>query len=303
MVYNLTSVKRVIAKVFSDFNLQEGDHRISDMIEWSGEALEKIGGFPSLETRVCGKDDIPLLVVSNYQTKLPCDFHTMVQVGYSPSIYGPFYPMRYATGSFDSGVDVTDSNSPVDITVNANIIMLCMTLYDLSYEAALESINTDPLRRAKLNGILALQNTKIDQKIGGEMSYTSDLTYLIKPGYIKTNIANGFIMLAYQAVPTDKEGYPMIPDNVSYIEAIYWYIVTKLLYPQWANGQVRDAVYYDARRSWNFYCKQAYGNALLPNKDQMESIKNVWLRLVPEINEHQNAYVTLGQRQIINDSN
>jgi hypothetical protein len=303
MIYNLTSVKRVIAKVFSDFNLQEGEHRISDMIEWSGEALEKIGGFPSLETRVCGKDDLPLLEVVNYQTKLPCDFHTMVQVAYSPSSYGPFYSMRYATGSFDSGITPENSNTLADITTNANIVMLAMTLYDLTYEDALESINTDPLRRAKLNGILALQNTTNTGSIDSSTYVTSDLTYLIKPGYIKTNVPNGFIMLAYQAVPTDHDGYPMIPDNASYIEAIYWYIVTKLLYPQWANGQVRDAVYYDARRSWNFYCKQAYGNALMPNKDQMESIKNVWLRLVPEINEHESAYSTLGQRQVINPAN
>lgn len=82
MLYNLTSVKRVIAKVFSDLDLKEGDHRISDMVEWAGEALEKIGGFPTFETRVCGKDDLPLLVVSNYQTKLPCDFHSMIQVCY-----------------------------------------------------------------------------------------------------------------------------------------------------------------------------------------------------------------------------
>jgi hypothetical protein len=302
MIYNLTSVKRVIAKVFTDYDLQEGDHRISDMIEWSGEALEKIGGFPSFETKVCGKDDLPLLEISNYQVQLPCDFYNMVQVGYSPSIYGPFYAMRYATGSFDSGVDIVDKNTLVDLNSSSAIVMLCMTLYDEDYETALNSINTNPLRRAKLNGVLALQGEYAKGGIGSLAEHTTDLTYMIKPGYIKTNIETGFLMLAYQAIPTDKEGYPMIPDNQSYIDAIYWYIVMKLLYPKWANGQVRDVVYYDAKRSWNYYCKQAYGNAMMPNKDQMESIKNAWLRLVPEINEHQSAYSTLGERQIINDA-
>ena len=82
MVYNLTSVRRVIAKVFTDLDLKEGDHRISDMIEWAGEALEKIGGFPSFNTKVLGKDDLPLLELSNYQVKLPCDFHSLIQIGY-----------------------------------------------------------------------------------------------------------------------------------------------------------------------------------------------------------------------------
>jgi hypothetical protein len=128
------------------------------------------------------------------------------------------------------------------------------------------------------------------------MATTKDITYVITPGYIKMNVESGYIMLAYQAIPTDTKGYPMIPDDVSFIEALYWYIVMKLYYPQWVAGQVRDSVYYDARRSWNYYCKQAYGNALMPNTDQLESIKNSWLRLVPEINEHTSGFSALGQQ-------
>jgi hypothetical protein len=299
MIYNLTSVKRVIAKVFSDYDLKEGDHRVSDMIEWSGEALEKIGGFPTLETRVCGKDDLPLLAIVGYQAKLPCDFHSLVQVAYSNSIYGPFYPMRYGTGSFDTGSPELSENTPVDITVNEDIVMLCMTLYDLTYEEALESINTDPLRRAKLNGILNFHGTTSNSG-PNKIDTTTDLTYIIRGGYIKTNVQEGFLMVAYQAIPTDDEGYPKIPDNASFIEAVYWYIVMKLLYPQWVSGQVRDAVYADAKRSWNFYCKQAYGNAMMPNgAEQMESIKNTWHRLVEEFNEHDSFFSTMGQEQLI----
>jgi hypothetical protein len=89
----------------------------------------------------------------------------------------------------------------------------------------------------------------------------------------------------------------MIPDDASFLEAIYWYIVMKLYYPQWVAGQIRDAVYYDARRSWNYYCKQAYGQGLMPNTDQLESIKNSWVRLVPEIKEHMSGFSALGQEQ------
>ena len=89
----------------------------------------------------------------------------------------------------------------------------------------------------------------------------------------------------------------MIPGDASFLEAIYWYIVMKLYYPQWVAGQIRDAVYYDARRSWSYFCKQAFGGALMPNTDQLESIKNSWVRLIPEINEHSAGFSTLGQQQ------
>ena len=305
MIYKNTSVKRVIAKVFTDLDLQEGEHRIGDMIEWAGEALEKIGAFPSFINKVTGKDGSPILKVVNYQAPLPCDFHRMIQVSYGVTETGPFYPMRYATGSFDHGSILNtnmDNASSSDENPESSLITLTMSLYDLSYAAALLKLNDEPDIRSQLNSMLnqmdgaAVTTTDI-------IDTTFDYTYVITPGYIKTNQSAGYIMMAYQAIPTDNEGFPLIPDDASFFEALYWYITMKLMYPKWVQGSVRDGIYFDARRSWNYYCKQAYGNALMPNKDQLESIKNTWNRLVPELNEWNTGFSTLGQRQIIYNSN
>jgi len=301
MIYKNVSVKRVIAKVFADLDLQEGDHKINDMIEWAGEALEKIGVFSSFINKVTGKDGVPILEVFNYQTKLPCDFYRLIQVSFSENEAGPYYPMRYATGSFDYGSVINESTSDSIVYPESSLINITMSLYDLTYEQALEKLNDEPATRSLINSMISdMDNRSVNNIVDDQ---TLDYTYLITPSYIKTNQETGYIMLAYQAIPTDDEGFPLIPDHVSFMEAIYWYITMKILYPQWKNGRIRDAVYYDARRSWNYYCKQAYGNALMPNKDQMESIKNTWLRIIPEINEHATASSTLGQRQIIYNAN
>jgi hypothetical protein len=300
MIYNLTSVKRVIAKVFTDLDLKEGDHRISDMIEWSGEALEKIGGFPTLSTKVAGKDELPLIEIQEYQAVLPYDFHSLIQIAYSASTAGPFYPMRYATGSFDYGSVNTEAVEEYSAS-SSDLVTICMTLYDLSYTAALAKLNAEPNIRSVLTSMI--QPHQLSNETNGTTT-TYDYTYLISGGYIKTNLESGYLMIAYQAIPTDHDGYPMIPDNQSFMEAIYWYITMKLLYPQWVGGQVRDAVYADAKRSWNFYCKQAYGNSMMPNgADQMEAIKNTWHRLVEEFNEHDSFFSTMGEEQQIYNKN
>jgi hypothetical protein len=303
MIYKNISVKRVISRVFDDLNLEEGSHRISDMIEWAGQAVEKIGAFSSFINKVSGKDDNPLLEVTGYQTLLPHDFHKLIQVSYALTPSGPFYPMRYATGSFDWGSTVNEPSDDGEIVhPESSVVTLAMSLYDLSYEDALTLINNEPATRALLEGMLNAMDSPTIQRVATEFTDTTfDFTYLITPNYIKTNIETGYIMLAYQAIATDAEGYPLVPDNESFIEAIYWYINMKLLYPEWKTGHVRDAVYYDAKRSWNYYCKQAYGDALMPNRDQMESIKNSWLRLVPEIHEHSTGFSTMGQRQLIHN--
>lgn len=301
MIYKNVSIKRVIAKVFRDFDLKEGDHRISDMIEWCGEGLEKIGAFPYFETKVTGKDNVPIIEFSNYQAKLPVDFHRLIQVGYSAVEEGPFYPMRYATGSMEhasqKNTDIKSSTSTDNVVVDSEVINLAMTLYNLTYELALQKINDEPTTKELLTSLISKDNRI------SETSLTTDYTYVIKDGWIKMNKKEGYLMLSYQAIPTDLDGYPMIPDDSGFLEALYWYIAVKLLYPMWRDGRVRDAVYYDARSSWNYYSKQAYGNAMMPNLDQLESLKNSWLRLVPEIKEHDNFFSTLGQEQVIYNHN
>src|SRR5208283_4359049 len=107
MIYNLVSVKKVISKVFTDLDLEEGNHRIADMIEWCGEGLKKIGAFPQMVTKVAGKEGIPSIQIQDYQAKLPEDLYTINQVAYSHHSRGPFYPVRYATGSFSLNHELT----------------------------------------------------------------------------------------------------------------------------------------------------------------------------------------------------
>ena len=302
MVYKYVSVKRVIAKVFTDLDLKEGDHRVTDMVEWCGEGLMKIGAFPSLSTRITGKGGKPLLEIVDYQVKLPCDITTMNQVAYSSSENGPFYPMTYSSSSFDAQIPNTTVPSIVTETTNEGpVVKLAMSLYNETYVQALERINTNPVIREQLAGLLYNTSPASTGRDTGSLS--NDYTYVVSGNYIKTNLRTGYLMISYQAVPVDNEGYPMIPDNESFEEAIYWYINMKLTYPEWKMGRVRDAVYYDAKSSWNFYRKQAYATALMPNTDQLESIKNAWLRLVPEIDEHSTFFSHLNDKQVIYNKN
>jgi len=130
-------------------------------------------------------------------------------------------------------------------------------------------------------------------------SFNTDAVYYIKPGYITTNFKEGFVMLAYRALPTDDDGYLIIPDDPGFVDAVYWYITMKYYYPMWVTGQVRDAVYTDAQHNWNFYSKQAYGNSIMPTGDQLTAVKNTWNKLVPEMTEEDTFFSAVGERQYL----
>jgi len=258
MIYNNVSVKQVIAKVFTDYDLHEESHRIADYIEWAGEALEKIGAFPQLEIKVTGKGGVPLLKIENYQVSLPVGLYGIIQAVYTAKEgQGASYqPMQYGTGSFDAVKGVTVHNT-----------------VDNTYSTRDETC--------------------------GETSKASGITYVVAGGYLKTNVRDGYIMLSYTSIPLDEEGYPKVPDNMSFLDALYWYIVMKSLYPKWVNGTIRDMVYFEARRSWNYYRKQAYGEALMPQGDQLESVKNIWNQLMPELGSGKDFYSSIGGEQAI----
>jgi hypothetical protein len=55
----------------------------------------------------------------------------------------------------------------------------------------------------------------------------------------------------------------------------------------------------EMKTSWNYYCKQAYGEAMMPSTDELESIKNTWHKLYPEFDDHDTFFSTSGDEQIL----
>jgi len=306
MVYNLISVKSVIAKVMSELNIEEGNVRITDMIEWAGSALKKIGGFTSLNNKITGKEGIPLIRIENYQAQLPRDCNSVIQVAYADSVTADqFYPMKYSTGTLEARTwltkdmdEYTSSSSTVSTALSINeLVTFTAELFDESYADALSRLNSDADLQSIIENMVGAYESNNE---GYNTTNEYQLEYKIVPGYIKTNIRDGYLMVSYLSIPTDSDGYPMIPDDESFKEAIFWYINMKLTYIDWRAGKITKDVYYDAKNTWNFYVKQAYGKAIMPaSLDELESIKNVWVRLIPSMGASNSFYKYIDQEEQI----
>jgi hypothetical protein len=302
MVFNQVSAKAVIAKVFTDLDLQEENHREVDWAEWSLEALEKIGAYSTYNIKITGKEGLPLLEVDDYQTRIPADCVNVLGIQYSSTENGCYHPLRYGTSTFGARGEDSSTTSSTGVAPTTDTITWAMDLYDYTYEEALEVINTDPVLRTKLDAYIVTcqDNGRSCRNTNCSDDFAVDqYVYYINNNYIKLNVKSGYLKVAYQAISLDEEGYPMIPNDPGFFEALYWYINMKLLYPEWRRGSIRDAVYYDARSNWNYYCNQAYGKAMMPNADKLESLKNKWLQLYPEIHDHGNLFSDTGNQQLI----
>jgi len=126
-------------------------------------------------------------------------------------------------------------------------------------------------------------DTYYHQNDSKNLRSSSTYGYNINSAFINTNFREGDIIFSYLAVPVDSEGFPLVPDNISYKEAIFWYILMKLF----LGGFEHKFFSYDqAEARWHHYCSQARGKANMPNSDMYESIKNQWNRLKPIMNNH-----------------
>lgn len=117
--------------------------------------------------------------------------------------------------------------------------------------------------------------------------------YSMNNAFFNFNFEKGKIQLSYIAIPTDEDGFPLIPDNISYKEAIEKYIVMKLNYGKFVTDSINPTTWDRIVNDWHFYCAQARGKANMPNADKMESIKNMWNRLKPQMNEHKHQFSNL----------
>jgi hypothetical protein len=81
-------------------------------------------------------------------------------------------------------------------------------------------------------------------------------TYIIDCDHIKTSFSEGKVCISYMAFPVDDECFPMVPDDISYREAMFWYIYKKLLL-QAIPGRNQKIGYEYAEAMWQNYCTQA----------------------------------------------
>ncbi len=132
----------------------------------------------------------------------------------------------------------------------------------------------------------------------------TEYTFYINDGYLVTNIVNTSttgdlpkVCIVYLGIPVDDEGYPLIPDDVYYMEALASYVTYRLDYQRWRKGSVPDKVYQAAELNWLYYVKAAKGAANMPSAAQLENIKNVWNRLIPKQNAYNGLFKGLSKQE------
>ena len=126
-----------------------------------------------------------------------------------------------------------------------------------------------------------------------------DLTYKVQGGIIFTSIKEGTIEIAYNSFVVDKDGYPMIPDDSSFIEALELYIKKKQFTILFDMGKITAAVFNQVKQDYAWAVGQAQSRLVMPSIDEMQSITNSFNTLIPRTNEHSRGFINNGTKETL----
>lgn len=105
-------------------------------------------------------------------------------------------------------------------------------------------------------------------------------TYSLNPDYILFDFEEGAVEISYMAMPVDNDGFPLVPDNQYFREALFWYCFFKIqlrgYIPKGRNIDIEFAL-----NQWRFYCTAARNKANYPDIGQYQRFADIWVGLIP----------------------
>lgn len=151
-------------------------------------------------------------------------------------------------------------------------------------------------RDARMSGV-----ENIAYELGKRYVHTKGAEFLIQNGWIKTSLECGELDIVYRRLPVDEEGYPLIPEEESFREALFWYVAWKYFFKQRIKASGNDYNKYsqlsaESEQKWHWYCGQAGTTAIMPDVFTLENLKRNFLTLIPKINAYDTNFKNLNKQ-------
>lgn len=127
----------------------------------------------------------------------------------------------------------------------------------------------------------------------------NDLTYKLQGSCIFTSIKKGTIEIAYRAFNTDEEGFPLIPENGSFEEALELFIKVRHFTMQFELGKISPQVLQHTEQQYAWAVGAAQSDLVRPSIDQLQAFTNSWNTLIQKTTEHSSGFKYTGTQERI----
>lgn len=267
------SLKSIVERVFLDFGFNYS-LTWNEAIEWAGSVIA-LNNAP-----VTLKPKIELITIADGRGTLPCDLESVIQTARAIPVIPHSGNELGIVASQGHGTFLVEACG-IDL-VNRALITDCGCQDSLGNQYSLA-----PMRWATNTFHQKFHSTDWDYR---RDTVTVENTYTMNGNYIFTSFTKGYCLMSYLAIPTDEEGFPLIPGDEWWMNAVKWEIAYKIAVKLWLGDNLsrEKKEFFERERDW--YLAQAVNKSKIMSPDEMESWKNDWIRSIPKINHHGNFF-------------
>lgn len=256
------SIKTALIDVFD--TVDENIISTNEILEWASKAMGQIGAYESHEQAIVIK------AVENYQTWLPKGTLQVNQI---------LYKLNFEFTS----EDMEHTRFVNDIYKKFHEQFYIRDPYYERY--------WKPLRASTNSFVLSvLCDNSPNLQTNCEQEYT-----ILPNGKIVTSFEKGYIIISYMRAPIDDDGYFLIPNDDELVEALRFYVLSRLWEKRWnrkEEGASEKFQYYTTK--WGIYKTMLRGKLKLPTSDQMQNIIEYSQSLLPKSKRYYSYFGTLG---------
>lgn len=146
-----------------------------------------------------------------------------------------------------------------------------------------------------------LNNMKppVDTYIPSMQEYREEPSFKTQGKIIFTSFPEGRVEIAYKAIPVDKDGFPLLIDNETYLNALEAYIKVKVFTVKFDTGKIQAGVLSNAQTEYAWAARQLQSEMITPSMSEMESITRYLNTLIKPVRQFDNGFKDLGNREYL----
>ena len=249
------SGKEILARLIRGTGYKLPSTYHDDILEWIGEGMNALQVTNTLELKCSGEENCPdEIYVRNYCASLPCGFVSVESL------------------SDENGFAILEESSLNSNTTSSNtlarpsVFMVNPFVHQTS-DGTTGTPSIDP------NIYINIQGGDLTPAIQSVQSY-----YKIKGNKIQTSFECGFVTLKYWSIPVCPDGYPMIPDNENYKQALVWHVLRNLI----GAGYQHQVFSWDkCNEQYEILAPRAMNEISFYSPDGARRLHNTMVRLMP----------------------
>ncbi len=137
----------------------------------------------------------------------------------------------------------------------------------------------------------------IGEYIPPMVKYREEPAFKTQGRIIFTSFPEGQVEIAYKSIPIDDDGFPLIIDNETYLNALEAYIKVKVLTVKYDTGKIAAGILSNAQTDYAWAAHLLQSEMTTPSASEMESLTRYLNTMLKPVTSFDQGFKDLGNRE------